>query len=550
MSQPKPNLVAATAANNNAAGKLGGKLLAIAGRIPPAEGEDKEMTPPTADPIEDDLTIEAVLKILVDADVQFFCNENGIAFANIPWNAPTAHWECVPLKSRKFRQRLKGVVLQKCNVRMSASLLKQIIQELELLAEEGQPVYLCNRVAAAADGIHIDMGDETWRSLHLTRDGFRPVQEKGPRFYRAKHEQPLPEPVAGGKPWQILRHLAIRGRNTGLLVLAWLVVALCPTVPVPMLIFTGGQGSAKTTRSRRARSLLDPSCVPLLGEIDARDLMQIFHHHAVPCFENVANLTRPLADVFCRVVTGSGIERRKLYTDSEELIFSFRRPIIFNGIDVPSDRPDFRDRCLVLTCSRITNFQPLAALDAQFEQARPALFGALLDLLVTTFALLDSTPSTGEFRMADFAHFGRAVARALGMAPKDFDEAYRENLGEHSSDIVEDSHFALAVREVAKTHTIEAPWSGNSHALLKLALETAKEQSIPTKDFPRSPRWASTRLREVAPALRAEGVIVEQLRPKNNCRPWLVYTLSKAPAEADAKAQPTNGKKLRGGRGK
>jgi len=208
------------------------------------------------------------------------------------------------------------------------------------------------------------------------------------------------------------------------------------------------------------------------------------------------------------------------------VIFSFRRPIIFNGIDIPSDRPDFRDRCLVLTFPRIENFQPLAGLDAQFERARPALFGALLELLVKTLRLLDSTPPTGEFRMPDFAHFGRAVARALGREAKDFDAAYRANLCEHSSDLVEDSPFARAVREFAKSYTKKTSWRGNVKELLGLATEVAKEHNIPTKDFPQSPRWASTRLRELAPPLRAEGVIVEQLKPENKCRPWLVFTLN------------------------
>jgi hypothetical protein len=248
----------------------------------------------------------------------------------------------------------------------------------------------------------------------------------------------LPEPVRGGKPWQILKHLAIRGQDTGLLVLAWLVVALYPTIPVPILILTGGQGSAKTTRSRRIRSLIDPSHVPVLGDIETRDMTQVFYHHAVPSFENIAYLSRPLADIFCRAVTGSGIERRKRYTDSEEVIFAFRRPIILNGIDIPSDRPDFRDRCLVLTFQRLKVFHSLTGLDARFEQAKPALFGALLDLLVKTLGLLDSTPSTGQFRMADFAHFDRAVARALGKTSEDFDAAYRANLGEHSNELVGD----------------------------------------------------------------------------------------------------------------
>ena len=64
----------------------------------------------------------------------------------------------------------------------------------------------------------------------------------------------------------------------------------------------------------------------------------------------------------------------------------------------------------------------------------------------------------------------------------------------------------------------------------------AKDAKIPTKDFPKSPRWASTRLRELAPVLRAAGVIVEQLKPENKCRPWQVYAIDEIDESATAEA--------------
>jgi hypothetical protein len=82
------------------------------------------------------------------------------------------------------------------------------------------------------------------------------------------------------------------------------------------------------------------------------------------------------------------------------------------------------------------------------------------------------------------------------------------------------------VREIAQSYTKEYPWRNNSKELLNTANNAAKKHNIPTKTFPKSPRWASTQLRELAPALRAEGVIVEQLEHERIGRPWLVYSLN------------------------
>jgi hypothetical protein len=264
----------------------------------------------------------------------------------------------------------------------------------------------------------------------------------------------------------------------------------------------------------------------MLGEVESRHLMQVFYHHALPVFENVGSLNREQADIYCRAVTGSGVERRKLYTDTEEIILAFRRPILMNGIDIPSNRPDFLDRCLILPCTRLNDFKAVANLDAQFEQARPRLLGSLLDLLAKTLSCLDSAPSAGEFRMADFAHLGRAVATALGKTPTDFDAAYKANRAQQHRELIEDSPFARAVIEWASSLR-PSSWEGNVTDLLKLVTNEAKKKAIPTKDaaWPKSPRWASTRLGELAPALASEKIILQRQPRDGNCRPWKIYSI-------------------------
>jgi len=513
-------ITTASAVNEQAHPNDSGKPLDAAELATDAGGQQCQM------PLEPICTPEKVLKILRDAKVRVFCDQFGHAYAYLPWDMPTDHWECLPIKSRIFRNRVSGLLRRAVNMRIKARHLKEIMQELELQAEGAELVDLDNRVGAAEGGVRIDLGDESWRTILVTRSGYAVVQEREPHFYRAKHQRPLPEPVPGGQVWELFDYVPVGDGGDRLLILTWFAAGLCPGTPVPILVFAGQQGSAKTTCCRRIRSLIDPSVVPLL-EIERRHIMQVFYHHAAPCFDNTGSLNRRDADIFCRAVTGDGVERRKLFTNTEAEILAFRRAIMMSAIDIPSDRPDFRDRCLIVRRTRLNEFEAVANLDARFEQARPRLFGSLLDLLAKTLSYLDSAPSTGEFRMADFARLGRAVATVLGKTPEDFDTAYRANLAEQSRELVDDSTFAQAVITFARKHQKDPGWTGNTQDLLKELVEPAGPNTLSPKDdsWPKSPRWASTRLGELAPALASEKIIVERLPRENNRRPWKIYAI-------------------------
>jgi len=299
-------------------------------------------------------------------------------------------------------------------------------------------------------------------------------------------------------------------------------------------MFVGQQGSAKTTRCCRIRSLLDPSETAMLGDVEFGNLAQTFHHHAVPTFENVASLNRRQTDMFCRAVTGNGIEKRKLYTDLDQVLYSYRRGIMINAIDVPSTRPDFLDRCLVMHCRRIGAFLPTQQLDRQFEEARPQLLGALLDLLVKTMRALATIPPAREFRMADFAHFGRAVAAAWGKSPTAFDDAYRLNIRHQDLDVLEDSPMTRLLKKFVEGYGREKPWKGTAGALLTELKTVAKhnEDRDAERDLPRSGGWLSSRLGEMTQALSTQGIIITKLPRTKDTRGWELFSDTDANAEA------------------
>jgi len=73
----------------------------------------------------------------------------------------------------------------------------------------------------------------------------------------------LPHPVAGGSIEELWPFVNVPDDEQRVMAVSWLVTALRPTGPYPVLILQGEQGSAKSTTARVLRSLVDPSSVPL-----------------------------------------------------------------------------------------------------------------------------------------------------------------------------------------------------------------------------------------------------------------------------------------------
>jgi hypothetical protein len=503
----------------------------------PAGSESGTNPTPSSPTTNPGVTPQALIELARQEGAEFFQDQHGSVFAWIPTGGEDEkekHFECLGIQSRVFRARLLQLVKAKTGALPQSAVLKQAIEIMEIEAYGRPGIELDNRRKTSGDETCIDLGDADWRMVWVTPQGWEVKPHEQPRFFRPLHMRSLPEPVKGGNPYDLFNYVPLDTQEEKLLVMAWTVAALYSSVPNPILLFVGQQGSAKTTRSRRLRSLLDPSITAVLGDLEMTNLFLTFQQHAIPCFENVSKFSRSTADMFCRAVTGNGVERRKLYTNSDQVLYSFRRSSIINGIDTPSTRPDFLDRCLVINCRRMEKFTTLQELDEEFEQARPKLFGAILDLLVQTLAVYGATKAATEFRMADFARFGRAVAVALGKKPHEFDDAYRLNIEQQNSDVLEDSPMTRLVKKFAARYPAPKKWTGTAEQLLAQLHQEAHITGDTTarNDLPRTARWLSSRLSELAPALALEGAIVTKLPRTNASRNWAVS--STAPVDPNA----------------
>ena len=306
--------------------------------------------------------------------------------------------------------------------------------------------------------------------------------------------QPLPFPEAG-IPIDRLRPFLNVSANDFTLVVAYLLAALRPGGPYPILALIGEQGTAKTTFVRMLRSLIDPSTVPSSAlPFSGRDLFIAAHNAHIQAFENVSKLSSPMSDCLCRLATGGGVRTRTLFRDVDETLLRATRPIMLEGISNYIVRADLMDRAIILSLEPLTDRRTEAALQAEFERQRPGLFGALLDHLVAGLRQLPNTHLTSLPRMADFATW--AVACGLD----GFEQIYAANRQAAIDVALEHDVLARAVRALMVQ---QREWEGTASELLDLLGGVSQ---IPNA------KVLSDELNRLAPMLRTVRVDVRHHR--------------------------------------
>jgi hypothetical protein len=312
------------------------------------------------------------------------------------------------------------------------------------------------------------------------------------------------------------------------LVVAWLLAALNPHGPYPVLNVTGEQGSAKSTTERLLRSLVDPNAAPLRNEPrEPRDLIISASNSWALVFDNLSNIPPWLSDAFCRLATGGGSAFRALYTNEEEAIFDATRPLAFNGISDLASKADLLDRCISIVLQAIppARREDEKSLWAAFEKAHPRILGALLNAVAAGLTHREKVRIAPEQkpRMLDFALWVTACERGLPWKAGTFIEAYSGNRQDANAIAIEASVVGQAVMNFLEG---KDNWSGTCKELLGELESTVDEKTRQRKDWPRTERKLRAELDRIAPNLRAEGIDVQQLPRTGHSRPIMLRRIA------------------------
>ncbi len=308
-----------------------------------------------------------------------------------------------------------------------------------------------------------------------------------------------------------------------MLAVTWILQALRGKGPFPVEALVGEQGTAKSSFAKCQRALVDPNSVPLRSlPRDDRDLFIAATNSHVLAFDNVSGLPSWLSDALCRIASGGGFSTRELYTDAEEVVFDAQRPIVVNGIEDFVTRADLADRAILLTLAPIPEEKRKSEeeLKAEFEAARPAILGVLLDGVAHGLAQLPLTKLDRLQRMADFALWGTACETTF-WEKGTFQSAYAGNRDEAVETILEGDPVAVTLRALMKKQT---KWTGTASALLS-ALEAQADDLVKrSKAWPKVARSLSNRLRRAAPFLRTVGI---EISPERNGRARLIHIVER-----------------------
>jgi hypothetical protein len=449
--------------------------------------------------------VEAVLNEM-DGIAELWHTSEGGCYISLCY--PDGHVEHRSIKSKTTRQWLGGLYYAKTNMVASSSAISSATNVLEGFAMKG-PLYTTYiRIAEGEDAIYIDLGDDTWEAIKVSKQGWEITKNPLVKFQRHRGLKSLPRPEKGGSINDLRPILNIEREDLWLLVKGWLIGTLSPRGPYAILAIAGEQGSAKTWLEKILRTIIDPNELPVrLPPRTTEDLMIAANNSWIVTFDNLSRITPRVSDNLCNLATGGGMAKRELYTDSDETIIRVCRPMILNGIEDVVTRQDLLDRAIYISMPRIPDGKrrPESELMKQFLEMHPKILGALLDAAVIGLQRKDRVEIEGLPRMADFAKW--AVA-ALGEEGPGFLSAYKANKDNAVRDSLEGDPVFISL--MAFLDLKQGEWSGTATELMAL-LNTMTGYSYrrPPAGWPRAANALSGIIRRMAPALRKVGVDVE-----------------------------------------
>ena len=468
--------------------------------------------------------------------VELWHDRSGEPYATVRAADGVVHLE---VQTAAFRQWLARGYYEQCGGAPTSGALGDAVAYAAAKATFGpdaRDVFL--RVGRDAADILVDTCDGAGTVVRVGAGRVTVERDCGVAFRRPRGAGSLPVPVADAELSSLRRFVNVADDDWPL-VAGWLVAAMRPVGPYPVLFLHGEQGSGKSTQARVLRSLVDPNFAALrAAPRDAQDLAVSAHNNWVVALDNLSAVPVWLSDALCRLATGGGFATRALYANDRETVFDVERPVLVTGIDDLATRGDLVDRAVIVHLPVISDERRRAESDLwrEFNELRPALFGALCRAVALALAEGPATPVGPLPRLADFASWAAAEAPAFGRTPAEFTAIYRRGAAEHCVAAVEASALARPIVRLA----LAGDWRGTASDLLEAVETHAGRSGSRAAGWPRSlPQFAGC-VRRLAPSLRAIGVSVTFEREATTGR-RLIGVVASDPALATSRAMPLRG---------
>lgn len=444
-----------------------------------------------------------------------FFTHNDIEYATVQVESPKSHRETYRIRDKQFKRWLSNLYYRQTGRGIGASAMQDVIENLcGKAANSGISHKVAIRIAESGGNVYLDLGNAEWEAIEITPDKWSVISNPPIRFIRNRAIQEIPIPVHGGNIDELRLLLNIPNDETWRLIIGWIIGALNPKGPYPILAVNGEQGSAKSTMCRMIRRLIDPNLSDLrTAPRDERELFIAACNSRILAFDNISTIRNDMSDALCRISTGGGFSSRKLYDDDTEVLITACCPQIFNGIEEIATRPDLLERCIVIHLPTIPDHRRAteSEISRQFEEIRPRVLGAICDAISSALRERNSIKLEKPPRMADFAVWVCAAERALGWPAGTFLNALESNRGAANGAAIEGSEFAQVIIAFMENRP---DWSGTSTELLRemQSGELSDSKVWDRRGLPKTAQTLSGQLDRIAPTLRRWGIQVDRER--------------------------------------
>jgi hypothetical protein len=457
---------------------------------------------------------EKLIDLISQNSNTFFKDQYDVPFARIH-NAD--HHEIVRVGSDKFKRYIGRLYYENENKVAKTEALTNAVQVLQAKAEyRGDTIPLSLRVASLNGDIFYDLTNEKWQCVRITRECWQLLDEAPTPMFMRYNQTSQVQPD-NNYDYEIfdrfLQLTNLKKEEERILLKVYIVSLFIPNIQHVILQVHGEKGGAKSMLETLIKELVDPAKPKLLStHKDRMEFIQQLAHNYLAYYDNLKYIPGWLSDEVCRAVTGSGSSKRKLYSDDDDIVYEYRRCLGFNGINVILTEPDALDRSITIEQDRIEdeNRRQEEEIVAKFLEIRPKLLAYIFDTLVKTLQIKPTIELKQIPRMADFAIWGEAIARAMGYKNLEFIKIYYGNIGKQNVEAIENNALGQAIaRLVSSWYQPERPsiWYTSTSTLLEKLNRIALEHNINTgsKTWPRAANSLTRKLKTILSNLR-EGL--------------------------------------------
>lgn len=466
-----------------------------------APGDDGAGDDPEDKKSQADILVSMALR-----NVELFHDDEQAAFGRVQVDG---HLETWPLNSRRFKEWLRHLYYEAYGRGINKDAVGQASDTLTSLAIfKGLEYRLHLRVAEHGGAFWYDLCNKEWQAVKITPGKWELVSNPPILFRRFNNQAAQVLPLQWDSDINCIDGFLSLSGDLLFLFKICLVAALVPGIPKVILAIFGPQGAAKSTHSEIYRALIDPSVLTrMIMPDNIKDLTLHFYRNYVIPYDNLNHLTKMQSDALCMASTGGAFPKRELYADIDEVFLRFKRVPVLNGVNLVAVRPDILDRAVLIELERIAKDKrrPEKEFKAEFEEARPAIFTGMLDILAWAMEIHLNANLPNLTRMADFCKWGYAIGEAMEKdGGERFLKAYQQNQGIANDEAIKGHPVASAVMLLMSERT--DPWTGKAADLLS-ALNLISGTETWAKSWPKSANSLTKKLNEVKPNLEAEGIM-------------------------------------------